>query len=64
MKAALSDEGIRRGFFCREGNPIPWELVEQSIRASHPYDVFMLRSMLAVPYFEKAGPLAHFTFVI
>ncbi len=34
--------------------------MEQSIRASHPYDVFMLRSMLAVPYFEKAGPLAHF----
>ena len=32
----------------REGNPIPWELVEQSIRASHPYEVFMLRSMLAV----------------
>mmetsp|Transcript_12072 Transcript_12072/g.36231 ORF Transcript_12072/g.36231 Transcript_12072/m.36231 type:complete len:656 (-) Transcript_12072:500-2467(-) len=38
----------------REGNPIPWDLVEQSIRASHPYEVFMLRSMLAVPYFEKA----------
>lgn len=31
----------------------PWELVEASIRATQPYDVFFLRSMLAVPYFEK-----------
>ena len=24
------------------------------MRATHPYEVFELRSMLAVPYFEKA----------
>ena len=37
----------------RDGTPCPWELVEESIRATQPYDVFFLRSMLAVPYFEK-----------
>ncbi len=37
----------------REGKVCPWELVEASIRATQPYDVFFLRSMLAVPYFEK-----------
>lgn len=35
------------------GSVIPWEVVEKHIRATHPYEVFMLRAMLAVPYFEK-----------
>ncbi len=34
---------------------IPWEVVEQHIRATHPYEVFALRAMLAVPYFEKVS---------
>ncbi|KAI8467008.1 MAG: hypothetical protein J3K34DRAFT_431916 [Monoraphidium minutum] len=38
----------------REGRVIPWELVERMHRDSHPYEVFMVRAMLAVPYFEKA----------
>ena len=36
------------------GNPIPFEIIEEEIRASHPFEVFALRSMLAVSYFEKA----------
>lgn len=38
----------------RKGAPIPWELLERSIREKHPYEVLMLRGMIAVPYFEKA----------
>ena len=38
----------------REGEAIPWSLVEEDVRAKHPYEVFALRAMLAVPYFEKA----------
>ena len=30
-----------------------FELIEQGIRSTHAYDVFQLRAMLAVPYFEK-----------
>lgn len=36
-----------------EGQVIPWEIIEQQIRETHKYEVRMLRSMLAVPYFEK-----------
>jgi len=38
----------------REGNAIPWDLVADQIKATHPYKVFALRGMIAVPYFEKA----------
>jgi len=38
----------------REGDAIPWDLVADQIKATHPYKVFALRGMLAVPYFEKA----------
>uniref|UniRef100_A0A061S728 Oligoendopeptidase f n=2 Tax=Tetraselmis sp. GSL018 TaxID=582737 RepID=A0A061S728_9CHLO len=38
----------------REGNPIPWDLVEEKIRAVHPYSVFQLRGMISIPFFEKA----------
>ena len=38
----------------RDGEPLPWELHEADLRASHPYRVFALRAMIAVPYFEKA----------
>ena len=33
---------------------IPWDLIRRGIEATHPYSVFMVRSMLAVPFFEKA----------
>ena len=36
------------------GEPLPWALIEEGIRAKSPYAVFALRSMLAVPFFEKA----------
>jgi hypothetical protein len=38
----------------RKGTPVPWSLLERSITEKHPYEVFQLRGMLAVPYFEKA----------
>ena len=39
---------------CRDGKVIPWDLVKRGIEATHPYAVFIVRSMLAVPFFEKA----------
>ena len=38
----------------RSNAPVPWELLQRSIVEKHPYSVFQLRGMLAVPYFEKA----------
>jgi Zn-dependent oligopeptidase len=38
----------------KEGLPISWDIIEQGIRNTHMYEVFGLRAMLAVPYFEKA----------
>lgn len=37
-----------------KGNPIPFEIIEEEIRATHAFSVFQLRAMLAVSYFEKA----------
>lgn len=37
-----------------DGNPIPFEIIEEEIRAIHPFEVFQLRAMLSVSYFEKA----------
>ena len=36
------------------GNPIPFEIIEEEIRSTHPFQVFSLRAMLCVSYFEKA----------
>ena len=38
----------------RSGAPMPWALHQAELEATHPYAVFQLRAMLAVPYFEKA----------
>ena len=38
----------------RSGQPLPWAVHEAELRATFPYKVFALRSMLSVPYFEKA----------
>jgi len=38
----------------RDGQPIPWDILQQDLEEKHPYQVFALRSMIAVPYFEKA----------
>ncbi|KAJ3174967.1 hypothetical protein HK101_010792 [Irineochytrium annulatum] len=37
----------------RDGDVIPWDLIEKDIRATHDYAVFALRGMLAVPFFER-----------
>lgn len=37
-----------------DGRPIPFEIIEEEIRATHPFAVFQLRAMLSVSYFEKA----------
>jgi Peptidase family M3 len=34
--------------------PLPFDVIEEEIRAVHPFAVFQLRAMLAVSYFEKA----------
>ena len=36
------------------GNSIPFEIIEEGIRSTHPFKVFQLRAMLSVSYFEKA----------
>ncbi|PNG62662.1 hypothetical protein TSOC_015455, partial [Tetrabaena socialis] len=38
----------------RSGEVIPWQVIADGITATQPYDVFMLRSLIVVPYFEKA----------
>ena len=37
-----------------EGNPIPFSIIEEDLRSTHPFKVFQLRAMLVVSYFEKA----------
>jgi len=37
-----------------DGNSIPFEIIEEGIRSTHPFKVFHLRAMLSVSYFEKA----------
>jgi len=38
----------------RDGETIPWAILQQDLEETHPYRVFALRGMIAVPYFEKA----------
>jgi hypothetical protein len=37
----------------KQDEPIPFDIIEEEIRATHPFKVFQLRSMLSVSYFEK-----------
>jgi oligoendopeptidase F len=37
-----------------DGKPIPFEIIEEQIKSTHPFSVRQLRSMIAVPFFEKA----------
>jgi len=37
-----------------DGNPIPFEIIEEGLRSTHPFKVNNLRAMLSVSYFEKA----------
>ena len=38
----------------KDGEVIPWEIIADKIKSTHPYEVFALRGMIAVSYFEKA----------
>eukprot|EP00930_Biecheleria_cincta_P055071 TRINITY_DN41440_c0_g1_i1.p1 TRINITY_DN41440_c0_g1~~TRINITY_DN41440_c0_g1_i1.p1 ORF type:complete len:635 (-),score=127.93 TRINITY_DN41440_c0_g1_i1:9-1892(-) len=53
---SLCGDAAWQARYCRDrsGKPIPWELIEESIRAEGPYQVFELGRMLAVPFFERA----------
>lgn len=54
LDSLVSDaEWMAKYALDREGRHLPWAVIEQEIRDTHQYEVFMLRSMLAVPYFEK-----------
>jgi oligoendopeptidase F len=55
LDALVGDAAWRAKYaLSRNGEPIPWDLVQEDLEASHPYKVFALRGMIAVPYFEKA----------
>jgi len=54
LDSLVGDASWRRLYALnRAGEPLPFETIEEDIRATHPYKVMALRSMLAVPYFEK-----------
>jgi len=38
----------------KAGEPMPFELIQKAIAANQPFASFMIRSMLAVPYAERA----------
>jgi len=52
---SLVGDAAWRGRYARdrENRVVPWEVLEEDIRARKPYEVFELRQMLAVPYFER-----------
>jgi len=53
---SLVDDAAWRAKYARDldGKPIPFSVIEEEIRATHPFKVQHLRAMLAVSYFEKA----------
>jgi hypothetical protein len=53
---SLVGDAAWRAKYARDkgGKPIPFEIIEEEIRSTHPFAVRQLRSMIAVPYFEKA----------
>lgn len=55
LESLLGDAAwLGRYAVSKEGETIPWELIERKIRTGHPLRVLYIRGMLAVPYFEKA----------
>lgn len=53
---SLVGDAAWRAKYARDvdGNPIPFAIHEEGIRSTHPFQVFQLRAMLSVSYFEKA----------
>ena len=38
-----------------DGESIPFDIIEEEIKSTHPFAVFGLRAMLSVSYFEKVS---------
>jgi oligoendopeptidase F len=53
---SLVEDADWRAKYARDksGAVIPFEILEEEMKAAHPFAVFGLRGMLAVSYFEKA----------
>ena len=53
---SLVDDSSWRAKYAKNlnGESIPFDIIEENIRSTHPYKVFSLRAMLCVSYFEKA----------
>ena len=55
LDSLVEDAGWRAKYARdKSGTVIPFEILEEEIRATHPFAVFQLRAMIAVSYFEKA----------
>ncbi|GFR51274.1 hypothetical protein Agub_g13582 [Astrephomene gubernaculifera] len=55
LDALMQDAAwLGRYALSRSGEVLPWPLLSAGLTASQPYEVFALRGMLAVCYFEKA----------
>lgn len=48
----------------RDGKSIPFDIIEEEIKSTHPFAVFGLRAMLSVSYFEKVSFLFSSLFYI
>ena len=55
LDSLVEDAGWRAKYARdKSGTVIPFDILEEEIRATHPFAVFQLRAMIAVSYFEKA----------
>ena len=55
LDSLVSDASWRSRYALNnDGERLPFALHEADVRSRHPYQVFQLRALLAVPYFEKA----------
>jgi hypothetical protein len=53
---SLVEDAAWRALYAldKDGKPIPFDLIEEEIKSTHPFSVRKLRLMLSVPFFEKA----------
>lgn len=55
LDALVEDSAWRAKYALNvDGEPIPFDIIEEEIRSTYPFSVRGLRAMLSVPYFEKA----------
>eukprot|EP00510_Aplanochytrium_minuta_P005236 CAMPEP_0184024184 /NCGR_PEP_ID=MMETSP0954-20121128/11902_1 /TAXON_ID=627963 /ORGANISM="Aplanochytrium sp, Strain PBS07" /LENGTH=492 /DNA_ID=CAMNT_0026307405 /DNA_START=105 /DNA_END=1583 /DNA_ORIENTATION=+ len=55
LDSLVSDAAWRAKYAkTKNGDVVPWDILEEEIKSTHPYHVFGLRAMISVPYFEKA----------